>query len=225
MHVTQNYLLKMDFENFFPSIKDDDVRQLIMANVQHPSFVGLTADDVDRIVAIVCKDGALTIGAPSSSAISNAVLYEFDEYISNESARRGVVYSRYADDISFSTNEPNTLTEIKAVVEAALQAQASPRLCINGVKTVFTSKKRIRRVTGLILTSESKISIGRAKKREIKTLCYQFKNGTIPVGGVAYLRGYLSFVRSVEPEFLESLRRKYGSDVLQRIMGPPLVQR
>jgi hypothetical protein len=225
MHVSKNYLLKMDFMNFFPSIRDNDIRKLIASNIARPPFVDLSADDVDHIVAIVCKDGALTIGAPSSPPISNAVLYAFDEYISKESAKRNVVYSRYADDISFSTNEPNVLTEIKSVVETTLEAQISPRLRINGSKTVFTSKKRLRRVTGLTLTSDDKISIGRAKKREIKTLCYQFTNGTLPAGRIAYLRGYLSFVHSVEPTFVENLRRKYGPDVLQRIMGAPLAQR
>jgi RNA-directed DNA polymerase len=225
MHVAQNYLLKMDFGNFFPSIKSDDVRKLIVANVGRPSFVGLVDEDVDIILAIVCKDEALTIGAPSSPAISNAILYAFDEYISKECAKRSVVYSRYADDISFSTNEPDVLTEIKLVVERALKNQESPRLSINEDKTIFTSKKRIRMVTGLTLTSDEKVSIGRDKKREIKTLCYLFKKGELAAERIAYLRRYLSFVHSVEPRFMDSLRKKYGTEVVERILGAPLVQR
>lgn len=225
MHVSQNYLLKMDFEKFFPSIKADDILKLVWANIERPAFVGLTRDDVEIIAKITCRDGELTIGAPSSPAISNAILYVFDEYISKECAKRNVFYSRYADDISFSTNEPNVLSEIKLIVKKALEDQKSPRLFINDDKTVFTSKKRSRVVTGLVLTSEEKISIGRVKKREIRTLCFKFASGNLPPESLSYLRGYLSFVSSVEPKFIDSLRKKFGAEVMQRILGAPLLAR
>lgn len=225
MHVAQNYLLKMDFQNFFPSIKGGDVRNLILANIRNPSFVELNEQDVDVIVKIACKNNELTIGAPSSPSISNAVLYGFDEFISNESASRGIVYSRYADDISFSTNVPNLLSEIHGMVKKRLEEQKSPCLTINSEKTAFTSRKHRRSVSGLILTSEKKISIGRDKKREVKALCHQFRKGDLPAEKASYLRGYLSYVNSVEPSFIESLRRKFGVELMQRILGMPLVSR
>lgn len=225
LHVAQNYLLKLDFENFFPSIRDHDVRRLISDNINRPGFVDLNQDDIDFIVGITCRNGELTIGAPSSPAISNAILFDFDERMTKESTAHGVFYSRYADDISFSTNVPNVLFEIKLFVEKALEDQTSPRLRINEGKTIFTSKKRRRMVTGLVLTSEKRISIGRKKKREIRALCFQFKSGALNSERLSYLRGYLSFVSSVEPEFINSLWKKYGADTMQKIVGSPLVRR
>lgn len=224
MHITQKYLLKMDFEDFFPSIKDYDVRLLILANLDKPPLLDLTGEDVGIITSVVCRYGELTIGAPSSPAISNAILYGFDDRISAECSRRGVTYSRYADDISFSTNEPNVLSEIKLVVAGTLRDQAYPRLRINDEKTSFTSKKRRRSITGLTLTSDGEISIGRDKKREIKTLCHTFQKGELSSERLSYLRGYLSFVRSVEPTFIASLRRKYGEETMDRIFDALLVR-
>lgn len=224
MHVTQKYLLKMDFEDFFPSIKGADVRRLILANIDKAALLDLNGVDIGIIANVVCRNGELTIGAPSSPAISNAILYKFDEHISEECAKREVFYSRYADDISFSTNEKNVLSSVKLIVEETLRDQFYPRLRINDEKTSFTSKKRRRSVTGLTLTSEDKISIGRDKKREIKTLCHIFQTGALSPERLAYLRGYLSFVHSVEPTFIDSLRRKYGTETMDRIFDALLVR-
>jgi RNA-directed DNA polymerase len=224
MHVGHNYLLKMDFQNFFPSITKIDIRKLIMDNATIIQLSELDEQDIDLITKIVCKAGQL-IGAPSSPSISNAVLYRFDDFISKESANRKIQYSRYADDISFSTNTPNVLDEIHEIVANTLLNQFSPRLTINEEKTAFTSKKRRRLVTGLVLTSGNRVSIGRAKKREVKTLCYRFSSGKLLPDQVSYLTGYLSYVRSVEPAFIQSLQRKYGDEIMQKIMGSPLVRR
>jgi RNA-directed DNA polymerase len=157
MHVDQKYLLKMDFENFFPSLKGDDIRNLIVDNIANPPFNSLSDSYIDLIIKIACKKNQLTIGAPSSPVISNAVLYKFDEFISRECIQCGVVYSRYADDISFSTNLPNVLSTILTLVKARLIEQQSPKLSVNYDKTIFASKKRRRTVTGLILTPEKKV--------------------------------------------------------------------
>lgn len=225
VHVENNYLLRMDFADFFPSIKGDDIRRLLLANIENPPFVFLKSEDIDVIVRISCRNDALTIGAPSSPSISNAVLYGFDEFVSKECVAREVKYTRYADDISFSTNRPNVLSEIHAIVDAYLGKQKSPRLKLNKDKTSFTSKKRRRMVTGLVLTSDQKISIGRDKKREIKTLCHKFSKNELAVDRVSYLRGYLSFVHAVEPAFIDRLREKFGGELVEEIMDMTPVSR
>jgi RNA-directed DNA polymerase len=224
MHVDRNFLLKMDFQDFFPSIKDVDVRYLFAENIKVFERSELNDVDIDLIAKIVCRDGSLTIGAPSSPSISNAALFSFDQYIASESTIRGIQYTRYADDILFSTNTPDILVEIHEIVLRTLEQRASPHLAVNDKKTVYTSKKRKRLVTGLVLTSNNRVSIGRSKKREIKTLCYQFCNGKLSPEKASYLRGYLSYVSAVEPEFIQTLGRKYGFETMQKIMGLPLIQ-
>lgn len=222
-HVQQNYLLKMDFKDFFPSISSDDVQNALRRNRSIQIVSQLNAADEAALLSIVCRHGSLTIGAPSSPALSNALLFEFDEKISALCLGAGIIYTRYADDLSFSSNAANSLLDIPAAVAKILVTQTSPRLQINNEKTIFSSRKHKRMVTGITLTSDKKISIGREKKRWLRSACYKFINGEMTAEDASNLRGYLSFVHSVEPEVLTRLKRKFGEAEIDRIVRQPLV--
>ena len=100
-HKDSRHLLKMDFTNFFPSIKFDDVVRLISDCKEFLSIV--TDGDAEIIAKAVCYKGALTIGAPSSPTISNAMLYSFDVHIQEYCDQKNLRYTRYADDIAISS--------------------------------------------------------------------------------------------------------------------------
>lgn len=216
LHVRNNYLLRVDFQDFFPSISGSDVTRLLSTN-KHRFPITFSAEDYQLITSFVCRDNQLTIGAPSSPIISNAIMYDFDAQWFEKSRQIGVTYARYADDLYFSTNVPNTLQDLLRDLQFDLQQRESPRLRINESKTVFTSRKRRRAVTGLVLTSTNEISVGRVRKRYVKSLVYKFAQNILEEEKVAYLRGYLSYIQAVEPSFFKRLVEKYGTDVLVRL--------
>jgi len=216
-HARKDYLLKIDFTDFFPSLTDHDVRTVMEANADRFT-PALSDDDLWVIVSTVCKNGALTIGAPSSPILSNAILYDFDQFVFNVSQKEQVTYSRYADDLFLSTNEPNRLSNLLELIRADLRGRQTPRLAINERKTVFTSRKRRRLVTGLVLTSVGTVSIGRGKKKHIRSLVNSYVHGNATPEEVSYLRGYLAFVKSVEPNFIDRMRKKYGNDAIDQLM-------
>lgn len=216
VHARKNYLLRVDFADFFPSIRASDIDRLLNENRERFPF-RLNKQDIEIVCAIVCKNGQLTIGAPSSPILSNAVLYTLDRYWTTHCKRKDVVYSRYADDLYFSTSEPNVLKDIFAKFEQYIQKMGSPKLLINRNKTVFTSRKRKRHVTGLVLSSDNKVSLGRNKKRWVRGLVYKFKNGELSNEQTSYLRGYLAFAKEVEPSFYRALEAKYGKVLLNAI--------
>ncbi len=212
VHVSQSYMLKVDFRDFFPSVTSEDVIRVLMANASVFSEA-LSVEDYDLVRRLVCKSGRLTIGAPSSPILSNAVLFEFDSYWAGRCSRDDVKYSRYADDLYFSTNRPHVLSPILTELREDLNRRASPRLVINDAKTAFTSRKRRRLVTGLVLTSDKRVSVGRTLKRKIKTMIFQYGPVNADSGEAASLRGLISYVRSVDPTFVASLQRKFGSEL------------
>ena len=218
LHSASHFLLKLDFSNFFPSILSSDVRRLLVRHCDGEVPV-LEASDVDTVVRIVSRKGALTIGAPSSPMLSNAILYKFDDHMFSFCRDVGVTFSRYSDDLFFSSSQPGVLKDVHQEVRKYLKFNVSPRLELNQEKTVFTSRKRRRLTTGLVLTSEGEVSIGRSKKRSIRTLVYLYSVGDLPPDNILYLKGYLSFLNAVEPEFLVRLRTKYGNEVLDEILG------
>ncbi len=218
VHARNNYLLKIDFAGFFPSLKDSDVRPLLERHAAE-RLLTLTETDIDTILRIVCKHGALTIGAPSSPLLSNAIMYDFDCFVTDLCRDNYIEYSRYADDLFLSTDHSNQLANILEAIRTDLRNRASPRLTINDDKTVFTSKKRRRIAAGLVLTSDGHLSIGREKKRSIRTLIYLYSTDMLPLDEISYLRGYLAFVNSVEPDFLVRVRRKFGDDTINNLLS------
>jgi RNA-directed DNA polymerase len=99
-----------------------------------------------------------------------------------------------------------------------LKHRKHPTLTINNEKTSFTSRKRRKLVTGLVLTPEGNISLGREKIRQLRSLVFRSIHNELSVEQLTYLRGMIGYVRSVEPELIERLRlkfeRKFGVDAI-----------
>lgn len=217
MHCKANFLLIFDFANFFESINQVDVFDLLRLNASR--FVPeLTEEDALVMSRVATRYGRLTMGAPSSPVLSNAIMYEFDTVISSMCKASGVLYTRYADDMHFSSVSPGVLGNIAARVRSEVERIETPNLILNERKTVFTSRKHKRLVVGLTLTSDRRISLGRKRKRAMKSLVFRHKSSAMSLEESAYLAGYLAFTKSVDPAFLGSLERKYGRDVVARAM-------
>jgi RNA-directed DNA polymerase len=228
-HCKNNFLLKLDFENFFPSIRARDIAHLLLKN-EDAWPKSIDREDVGLICRITCRQDvefeadrpvahvyALTIGAPSSPGIANAVMYEFDDMVGKLCLLHGVTYTRYADDLYFSTNTPEVLASVELEVRKLVTELQQPKLKLNEAKTIRTSRKRRRISTGLVLTSDHKISIGRDKKRALRSLVFNFTTGKLLPEEISRLRGQLAYVKSVEPTFIASLEKKFGFAEIERL--------
>lgn len=219
IHAENPNILKMDFTDFFGSIKA-------------PDFIKLCNDhlpNMDRSDLLFCvqvlfwKETAnapmkLSIGAPSSPALSNAMMYEFDKIISDICNASGVAYSRYADDLTFSSEHLDHLLKIKDTIPNVLKSLKYPTIYVNWEKTVLSTKKRRRSVTGLIITNDSKVSIGRDKKRAIRAAVHSYVVGKLDADQSEQLRGHLAYIKSVEPDFYNRLINKYGAESIDGLM-------
>lgn len=215
-HVMNDYLLRLDFRNFFPSITERDLRQHLIRNRSYLHFAE-EDEDLQFVVSVVSRNGGLTIGAPSSPALANQVMYQFDDLLYRWCRERDVTYTRYADDLYFSTLQRDVLRLIRGKVVELLSSIDYPRMSLNDAKTAHTSRKKKRLVTGLSLTSDGRVSLGRKKKREIRGLIHKFDKGSIIPEKISYLAGYLAYARSVEPTFINSLKRKYGENLIRAV--------
>jgi hypothetical protein len=217
IHSVHNFLLRVDFMEFFPSLTGGDVVSVLRENAAHLGDRLLTDEDYDFVRKLVCRKNRLTIGAPTSPLVSNVIMFDFDSEWVTRCNDMGVAYTRYADDLYFSTNSPGILASLLERLRNDLAERPRPRLRINERKTVFASKKRRRLVTGLVLTPDRRISLGRDRKRRIKGLVFRFGKGTLSRDEVKFVRGFIAFARSVEPGFVESLQKKYGKEIMDSI--------
>jgi RNA-directed DNA polymerase len=215
VHRHNKFLMKVDMRDFFPSITGKDVVQVLKKRLGSRSSLLSSPLDYETVRKLTCRDDRLTIGAPSSPLISNAVMYDFDVEWAARCVQSGVAYTRYADDLYFSTNRPNILAPLLADLRADLRQRKSPVLQINDQKTVFTSRKRRKLVTGVVITPQGDLSLGRKRKRYIRSLLFRLSQGKLSAEQQNYLRGFISYAKSVEPSFIVSLERKYGAEVLK----------
>lgn len=223
-HAKSSYLLKMDFQNFFPSITPE-----LLFTVMNNR--GIKLDEIDGKILSrllfwrpVRKGGlVLSIGAPSSPMVSNFVMYDFDFAISNQCGSIGINYTRYADDLTFSTSEKNVLFRIPLQVEKLLKETTGNFIKIKKEKTIYSSKAHNRHVTGVTITNENKISIGRKNKRKISSLIHKFTYNELTIDEVKSLNGLISHATHIEGDFYYKMIKKYGYETLEKIKKSSLL--
>lgn len=219
-HVNSKYLLKLDFKNFFPSINPSDFK----SHFNKHSSTKLSEDELKLLIRILFwkpkdKNGlVLSIGAPSSPFISNSIMYDFDILVSDFANDKNISYTRYADDLTFSGNSISDLYKIQNFINQKLSKLVYPKLRLNQEKTVLVSKRFNRTVTGLVLSNDNKVSLGRDRKRIIRSSIHNYTNGNLSGDEVATLRGWLAFALDVEPEFYYRMVNKYGENILRKIL-------
>lgn len=220
-HERGHFLLKIDFKDFFPSIKPKDFKKIFKHNAS--AFDNkYSEDDVNLLLKCLfwnnkkTSDIQLSIGAPSSPMLSNIIMYEYDVKIKSICDKYDAMYTRYADDIAISCSKENILRKIEQEIKRITEKIKTPLLIVNDRKTIHTSKKHNRHITGIVISNNNKISLGCSRKKEIKSMIYNYKNNN-DLSNKSILRGYLSFIRDIEPDFYELLKRKYGEDFIKSI--------
>jgi hypothetical protein len=211
-------IFKFDFMNFFPSITSVDWDLYCRAN---RVFVDPFDLYISRQILFQQKvkggNLALAIGAPSSPSVSNALMFTFDDRVAGALENDRVIYTRYADDLTFSAPRTGYLNRVEAVLRETIRDIKSPVLTINEKKTVKATKKYKRCVTGLILTNDGKVSIGQERKRKLRAEMRHYFEGKLSRHQQASLAGKLAFVFDVEPDLYYRIQAKYGLEILTRL--------
>lgn len=98
-HVGKRYVLNVDLADFFPTINFGRVRGLFMSVPYKRNPAVATT-----LARICCFEGALPQGAPTSPAVSNMICAKMDSQLTKLASKYRISYTRYADDISFSSS-------------------------------------------------------------------------------------------------------------------------
>lgn len=207
-HVSSRYMLKLDFTNFFPSILRSDIHSHLERHCSE--FLDTSAQ---KLIAHVCcwaRDRQpplrLCIGAPSSPMLSNSIMYEFDTRLFSAAEQEGVIYTRYADDITLSSRDRGKIDRYEEFLKGLLSELQYPKLSFNLAKTVRASRAGKRVVTGLVLTPDGSVSIGRDRKRLIRSMYHHSLSRQLGEKEMKELQGLLSFADSIEPGFSQRLK-------------------
>ena len=209
-HSSSRYFLKLDCQDFFPSIALMEVVSLIERANRYIAM-DVDEDEASLLGLLLTREGKLPIGSPASPSITNVFMYRFDKEMARYCEGRGLVYSRYADDITISSAQAGMLNDMIARTSRNLYLYTNGRLHINEDKTRHMSFAGRVRILGLNITPDGRISVGRELKRQVRSFVYRAHGGSLSDEERARWGGYLNFIASVEPQFIAYLESAYGA--------------
>lgn len=224
VHRGKKNVLNLDLDNFFGQFNFGRVRGYFIAN----KHFKLEPHIATVIAQIACYDNSLPQGSPCSPVIANLITNSLDMRLLNLAERNGCSYSRYADDLTFSTRK-NTfpLSLIKSVEPLELGTKILGEIrrsgfSVNGKKTRLQFKDSRQEATGLVVNK--KVSIKSEYWRLARAMAYRlFKTGSFEVpdktgelrnGTLNEIEGMLAFIDGLDRHnnFIEQRRPKppYG---------------
>ncbi len=98
-HINRRYVVNLDLKDFFPSITENRIRGVLRA-------LGVDHRVAEIVARLCCYKGSLPQGAPTSPVLSNMICYRLDTVLLQIAKGARAIYTRYADDITFSTFQP-----------------------------------------------------------------------------------------------------------------------
>lgn len=170
VHSSAKYILNIDLKNFFPSIHFGRVRGVFMA-----SPFSLSKGIATILANIACYHNELPQGSPCSPSISNIVCYTLDKSLLKMSETYHFNYTRYADDITLSSDTPfpkeivTRTKENNIIIGKKLRNLIEKQgFIINETKTNYSWNYERKEVTGLIVNE--KVNVKKIYVKQVRAL-------------------------------------------------------
>ena len=204
-HTGRRYVLCMDIKDFFPSIAREEVVPVFAASAKYSNLAGILSQ-------LCLRSDRLPQGGVTSPALSNMVFKSRDEEITKICETRGVAYTRYADDLTFSSDNRQSLIEVEKAVDRILDGNP---FAVQKRKSRLMHSGRRQAVTGIVVNGE-RVCIGRKRKRELRAAVHKIATSKDTQESFEQVVGMLSFLRGIEPdsyrrfmEYADRLARRY----------------
>jgi RNA-directed DNA polymerase len=227
-HRSSRAFYQTDLEKFFDSISASMVRAALE---KADTPVADLADHIDHIVSLITVEGTLPIGFSTSPTLSNACLLGFDAALASLSKDRQWIYTRYADDIVISAQERESLRDASSVVRDCLAGELGEAFHVNQKKSKLTTIGRKVKVLGLVILPTGQIVIDREVREKIEYQLHFYvtdRNRLAKIfletsdesieDGLERLSGLISYAYAAAPDYLEKLRVKFGTTVIDSLL-------
>lgn len=202
-HMGANFILNIDLEDFFPSLTAEKVFGVFLS-------LGYNRLIASSLTKICCYKNILPQGAPSSPKLANLICSKLDYRIQGYAGSRGLIYTRYADDLTLSAQSMRKVLKAKDFLTSIIPTEG---LTVNSKKTCISGPRSQKKVTGLVISQE-KVGVGRLKYKEIRAKIHHIFTGRSVE--VEHVKGWLSFISSVDAKshkrlltYIGRLERKY----------------
>lgn len=219
-HVNKELVINLDFQNFFPTFTYKRVKGCFEAlgySKQLATILGLLC--TEPVVEEMEMDGQnyfvqqgerfLPQGAPTSPALTNIMCRKLDKRLEGIAKKLQLDYSRYADDLTFSstTDSKVDISKLLWLVHKVVEEEG---LTIHPDKTRIMRKGRRQEVTGIVVNEQ--LSISRKDRNNFRALLYQIEKDGLKGKKwgntdnlLAAIHGFANYLHMVNPEKHEKL--------------------
>lgn len=174
-HAQKRFVFNVDLKDFFPSIHFGRVLGLFSARpYQCPKDVAIL------LAKIACYQDKLPQGSPCSPVIANMICAYMDKQLSDLAKETGCYYTRYADDLTFSTNKLHFPEEIAnhtgidwEVGNQLNEIVENNGFTINDDKTSMRTRSDRQLVTGIVVNDHP--NIRRKTIKQIRAMLHDWK--------------------------------------------------
>ena len=154
-HIGKKKILKLDIEGFFDHILYSQVKNIVFCEEKF-------AEPIRVLLTMLCYyKESLPQGAPTSPAITNIIMYDFDETVGAFCGEKKIAYTRYCDDMTFSGDFDEG--EVIAFVKGEL---CKLGLFLKNRKTAVIPASKRQTVTGIVVNE--KLNITKDYKKKIR---------------------------------------------------------
>jgi retron-type reverse transcriptase len=214
-HIGANTVLNLDLKDFFPTVTDRQVFN-IFRTIGYNNLIS-------TIFTNICtfKD-KLPQGSPCSPYLANLSAWTLDLRIQGYVGKRGINYTRYADDLSFSGLNPSTVVKIIPMIKTIIDDE---NFTVNHLKTRVASSARAKTVTGLVINEES-VGVGKQKYKKLRAKIYHLTLSKEQTNEVLFkhVSGWLSYLNSVDKirfskamNYIKELTKKYPLTLIAKL--------
>lgn len=188
-HVGAHTILNLDLEDFFHNIKREYVFSIFRS-------IGYN-NNISTLLTNLCTyNDHLPQGGPCSPKLANLALWHFDNRIQGYVGKRGINYTRYADDLTFSGNNPKKVLRILPVISSITNDE---NFTINNTKTRVAGPTKSKLVTGLII-NDKRFGVGTKKYKLLRAKIFTLNSlsGQKAVKQLNEIKGWISYLHSVD---------------------------
>jgi hypothetical protein len=204
LHLKKEWVVNIDIKDFFPSITSDLITKYLSEDSEFNN---------NKIIDICCYEGRLPQGSPCSPIIANLIAYWIlDPEIVKIAEEEGFIYSRYADDLTFSTDKIIDRNKVKEVVNKIVkQINLTKVFKVNPAKVNIKHRSQKQIVTGILVNNnESKIPKKITNKLRAILHTHKMQNKPLSIN----LNGVLQYVKQINEQQFNKLTKDFPCKLL-----------
>ena len=193
LHKNKLFMLQMDISDFFGSISKNKVYNLFIS-------MGY-GNKMAYILSELCTyNDKLPQGAVTSAYLANLICFRLDARLNGVCRRRDVIYSRYCDDLCFSSDNRLVLNKLEKIISSILKEEG---FTVNDKKTRYSSPYSRKAVLNVTI-NDKELHANKSYKHLIRSRIFNMISSGDYSEREAVV-GSISFVNSIEVGYKEKI--------------------